>query len=172
MSGIKYDTGKVDMGLLFREVPYGLEEVSKALQMGSEKYGVGNWLKVDDGNSRYLSALVRHLTTYYQGERKDPESGLSHLAHVATNALFLLDQETRNDNDCLSERSVSSRQPNDRWVTAEIRQIQENLHPEEFLHYGAEGASVCSSGERLKSASPGDSVTGGIGCTFNTRYEG
>ena len=98
MAGIKYDTGKVDMGLLFREVPYALEETSKALQMGSEKYGVGNWLKVEDGNSRYLSALVRHLTAYYQGEKLDKESGLSHLAHAATNALFLLDLEKQHDN--------------------------------------------------------------------------
>ena len=93
--GIKHDTGKNDMGLLFREVPYGLEEVTKALQMGSTKYGVGNWLKVEDGNSRYLSALVRHLTAYYKGEETDPESGLNHLAHVATNALFLIDLEKR-----------------------------------------------------------------------------
>lgn len=93
--GLKHDTGKNDMGLLFREVPYGLEEVSKALQMGSAKYGVGNWLKVEDGNSRYLSALVRHLTAYYKGEETDPESGLNHLAHVATNALFLIDLEKR-----------------------------------------------------------------------------
>lgn len=127
MSGIKYDTGKVDMGLLFREVPYALEETSKALQMGSEKYGVGNWLKVEDGNSRYLSALVRHITAYYQGEAIDKESGLSHLAHAAVNAMFILDLEKRHDNDCLEGRSISSGQPNDLWVTAEVRQIQKDF---------------------------------------------
>ncbi len=127
MSGIKYDTGKVDMGLLFREVPYALEETSKALQMGSEKYGVGNWLKVEDGNSRYLSALVRHITAYYQGEAVDKESGLSHLAHAAVNAMFILDLEKRHDNNQLSFRGDCSGQQNDSWVTAEIGQLSKDF---------------------------------------------
>ena len=111
MSGVKYDAGKTDMGLLFIEVPRALEEASKALQLGSEKYGVGNWMRVENGNPRYLSALVRHLTAYYQGEKHDKESGLSHLAHVATNALFLLDLERQHDdeaNSCGGDGGVSN----------------------------------------------------------------
>lgn len=145
MSGIKHDNGKTDMGLLFREVPYALEEVSKALQMGSEKYNVGNWLKVEDGNSRYLSALVRHLTAYYKGELIDKESGLSHLVHVATNAMFLADLEKRdNDHDLLSQRSVSSGQPNDSRAAIEERPLQEDIHPRKLNYLGATGIGLCS----------------------------
>lgn len=150
MSGIKHDTGKVDMGLLFREVPYGLEELSKALQMGREKYGVGNWLKVDDGNSRYLSALVRHLAAYYQGEALDKESGLSHLVHVATNAMFLADLEKRNnDNSCVQTGCVSSGQPNDSWVAAEVGQIQKDIHSPRLDYTWATGIGLCSGRERV-----------------------
>ncbi len=140
------------MGLLFVEVPYALEETSKALQMGSEKYGVGNWLKVENGNSRYLSAMVRHLTAYYQGEKLDKESGLSHLAHMAVNALFILDLEMRNDDNRLQERCLSSRQQNDGWITAEVRQIQKDFHTAGLGDSGEESVSVCSGGERIEPA--------------------
>ncbi len=152
MSGVKYDTGKADMGLLFVEVPYALEETSKALQMGSEKYGVGNWLKVENGEERYLSALIRHLTAYHQGEKLDKESGLSHLAHAAVNALFILDLETRYDYNSLQERRSCIGLPNDSWVAAEVGQIQKDFHSPKLDNSGAESNGVCSSGERIKSA--------------------
>lgn len=172
MSGIKYDTGKNDMGLLFREVPYALEELSKALQMGSEKYGVGNWLKVEDGNNRYLSALVRHLTAYHQGELLDKESGLSHLAHVAVNALFILDLETRNDHNLLSQRGVSFGQPNDRRSSAEIGQIQKDIHSGKRDNLGAKGVSVCTCGKCIISVSAEGGTRGGTGCSVHFGQQG
>ncbi len=152
------------MGLLFREVPYALEELSRALQMGSEKYGVGNWLKVEDGNNRYLSALVRHLTAYHQGELLDKESGLSHLAHVAVNALFILDLETRNDNHRLQERGVGFGQPNDSWIAAEVGQIQKDIQSTKLDNLGTKGAGVCTCGECLFPAGFENSVGGGPRC--------
>ena len=41
-------------------------------------------------DSRYVAELLRHLMAYQAGERRDPESGMPHLWHVATNAAFLV----------------------------------------------------------------------------------
>jgi hypothetical protein len=65
---------------------------------GAAKYGDDNWREVEA--YRYLDALGRHLAqasgVSLQGEPEsdsDPESGLLHLAHVACNALFLLEKK-------------------------------------------------------------------------------
>lgn len=95
VAGLKHDQDKPHMNLLLQEVPNALVEVSRALRMGEEKYGRGNWRIVENKEDRYLAALMRHLVAIHQGEKNDPESGLSHLAHVAVNALFLLDSEVK-----------------------------------------------------------------------------
>ena len=85
--GIKYDTSKVRWDL----VPIdAIEEVAKILTFGSEKYGDNNWQDVDNFNDRYYAALLRHLVEWRKGNTIDPESGMSHLSHAATNAIFLL----------------------------------------------------------------------------------
>lgn len=84
--GKKFDNGKPRWGLLpFRE----LKEVVEILTFGAEKYAPGNWQKVRP-ISRYIDATFRHFTAWCQGEKKDPESGKSHLAHVVCNILFLM----------------------------------------------------------------------------------
>ena len=85
--GQKDDSEKIRMDLLPFE---SLEAVAKVLTFGAKKYAANNWQKVDNAESRYVGALLRHLSKYLQGEEKDGESGLSHLSHVATNALFLV----------------------------------------------------------------------------------
>jgi hypothetical protein len=91
--GRKFDGEKPRLNLLMQEVPYGLEQLALTLQLGEDKYGRGNWREVENKEDRYLAALLRHLVAYNKGEKLDPESGLSHLAHVASNAMFLLDNE-------------------------------------------------------------------------------
>lgn len=59
------------------------------LQHGAAKYGENNWQKVEP-HSRYIAAALRHLNAHQQGERNDPETGLSHLAHATCCLLFLL----------------------------------------------------------------------------------
>jgi hypothetical protein len=85
--GMKFDFDKPDWSLL----PMGsVEEVVKVLTRGAAKYERDNWQRVDHAENRYASALMRHMAAHQMGERLDSESGLSHLAHVACNALFLL----------------------------------------------------------------------------------
>lgn len=85
-TGIKFDKDKPQMELL----PFNaLTEIAKVLSVGANKYGKYNWKMVED-TSRYEGALLRHYAAYQAGEMYDKETGLSHLAHLGCNALFLL----------------------------------------------------------------------------------
>src|SRR6478736_6527179 len=93
--GMKYDGGKPRMDLLLSGCPNALEQVSQILTFGAQKYAAHSWQTVPQGEDRYLAALLRHLTAHSKGEVNDPESGMSHLAHAACNALFILELEAR-----------------------------------------------------------------------------
>lgn len=85
---VKHDDAKPPLALL----PTGpLEEVAKVLGFGAKKYGAWNF-KGGFAYTRLISAVLRHVFAYARGEDKDPETGLSHLAHAACGLLFLLDQ--------------------------------------------------------------------------------
>lgn len=86
MTGLKYDTGKLQYSLIPAETLQALAEV---LSFGARKYAPNNWQLVQDGERRYLDALYRHLQAYRLGEDVDPESGLHHLSHALTNVAFL-----------------------------------------------------------------------------------
>ena len=92
--GRKFDTGKPQHSL----VPSSeLTDVVKVFTMGAEKYGRENWKRVEDGMYRYFDAMERHISAYKvymeTGDERhlfDEESGLHHLSHAMTNALFLM----------------------------------------------------------------------------------
>ena len=69
--------------------PEFIEGVGKVLTFGADKYEPNNWQKVEDAEDRYYAAALRHLIAWRKGEKTDPESGLSHLYHVACNIMFL-----------------------------------------------------------------------------------
>lgn len=55
-----------------------------------------NWRRVDAG--RYHEALLRHvLAVWNDPYAVDPESGLLHLSHIATNVAFLLALEEKSN---------------------------------------------------------------------------
>lgn len=85
--GKKNDEGKNRLDLI---EPKFIEEVGKVLTFGAEQYGANNWQKVENAEDRYYAAALRHLLAWRHGEKTDTESGLNHLAHVATNMMFLL----------------------------------------------------------------------------------
>jgi hypothetical protein len=60
-------------------------EVARALQTGAVKYGKKNYRTIPIFASTYGAALRRHVGAWLSGEDLDPESGLSHLAHVGAN---------------------------------------------------------------------------------------
>lgn len=87
--GTKHDADKLPMHLLSTTA---LEQTAAVLQFGAQKYAAHNWRKGFVW-SRPLSAALRHLLAFNAGEDRDPESGLSHLAHAACCIMFLLEFE-------------------------------------------------------------------------------
>lgn len=89
--GRKDDAGKAPWHLL----PFdALSAIVAVLAFGALKYAPRNWEKGMDWD-RPFSALLRHLTAWWEGEDRDPETGLSHLAHAGCCLLFLLAFEIR-----------------------------------------------------------------------------
>lgn len=76
-------------------VPVALiEGVMAVREAGTKKYGgdPDNWKQVEP--DRYHQAMLRHILAAWNDPYKiDPESGLPHIAHVATNIGFLLEMK-------------------------------------------------------------------------------
>jgi hypothetical protein len=88
-TALKFDDGKLPLHLLSTEA---MNQTAAVLAFGAGKYAAHNWRKGFVW-SRPLSAAMRHITAFNAGEDKDPESGLSHLAHAACCIMFLLEFE-------------------------------------------------------------------------------
>lgn len=77
-----------------------IEKIVEVYHFGAKKYSPESWKGLENGDRRYLGALLRHLTAHEKGELYDKESGLLHLAHCAWNALailhFAIEKEKRN----------------------------------------------------------------------------
>ena len=84
--GRKDDAGKVRVELFPGEALFA---ISKVLTFGAIKYADRNWEK---GMSwgRVFGALMRHMWSWWRGEKTDPESGLSHLHHAGACIIFLI----------------------------------------------------------------------------------
>lgn len=96
VTGVKGDADKPQWSLL----PIGpITAVVKVLTFGAKKYSPNNWVHVKDKKDRYYSAALRHITAWFGGEIKDPESGHHHLAHAVCCLLFLIWVDQRRNND-------------------------------------------------------------------------
>jgi len=94
VTGVKYDNDKPQWSLL----PFkALKEVVDVLTYGAKKYAPDNWKKVPNAKQRYIDAGFRHFTAYAAGEKLDPETGKSHLAHAMCCLLYLLAFEIGED---------------------------------------------------------------------------
>jgi len=61
--------------------PEAIEAMGRAFTFGATKYDADNWRKGFDWR-RLIGAAQRHINSFNGGEDKDPESGLSHIAHA------------------------------------------------------------------------------------------
>lgn len=94
--GRKDDSSKRRYSLL----PKGaVNSVVDVLEFGSKKYADNNWQKVPDAKTRYYDAAMRHLDAWLNGDLKDAETGLPHLAHAICCLMFLMwfDSEAADD---------------------------------------------------------------------------
>lgn len=75
-------------------VPPVAEHVeARALEYGALRYGPWNWRTQEIALSTYLSATLRHLSAYRDGEDVDADSGLIHLAHARATLGIILDAQ-------------------------------------------------------------------------------
>ena len=90
--GKKYDNGKPMIGTLVRVFPLALEALGSVIEFGTHKYPQpDNWKKVEGAKYRYLDSLMRHMVKHYKGMELDEETNKPHLAHMAWNALAILE---------------------------------------------------------------------------------
>ena len=83
--GKKCDKEKIRMDLIPLDA---MKLIAEIMTFGANKYEANNWKKVEV--DRYHAALLRHLEAWQRGERLDDEWNLTHLAHMACNAIFML----------------------------------------------------------------------------------
>jgi hypothetical protein len=88
-TALKFDQNKLPLNLLSTEA---MNQTAAVLAFGAQKYAEHNW-RNGFAWSRPLAAAMRHITAFNDGEDRDPESGLSHLAHAACCIMFLLEFE-------------------------------------------------------------------------------
>jgi hypothetical protein len=94
--GIKHDQSKEPLSLLSRTWLLG---VATVMAFGAKKYAAHNW-RGGIERSRLLSACLRHILAYNEGEDTDPETGLSHLDHASCCLMFARElHDTRPDLD-------------------------------------------------------------------------
>lgn len=89
--GRKDDAGKAPWHL----APWdAFRAIVHVLRFGAEKYAPRNW---ENGMawSRPFAALQRHLAAWWEGEKVDPETGMSHLWHAGCCIVFLIAYELR-----------------------------------------------------------------------------
>ena len=76
--GIKFDQDKPNMSAIPKEAMW---KMGQALAYGAKKYGNGNFRNGMDID-RQISAAVRHIYQFLDGESEDSESGVCHLGHA------------------------------------------------------------------------------------------
>jgi len=65
--------------------------LAMAFKEGARKYGPFNWRTKKIESMTYVSALMRHVAAWVDGEENDPESGNPHLAHALACLAILVD---------------------------------------------------------------------------------
>lgn len=86
---VKHDSGK----LLWNLLPWkATEETVEVLTFGAKKYAPNNWRNAED-TQRFLAAAMRHIAAFAMGQKRDPETGIHHLAHAICNMMFIIEWE-------------------------------------------------------------------------------
>ena len=89
---MKYDGGKPLAAIPFEDFNDAIKELIRVCTFGANKYARSSWKNVENAERRYKDAMARHFIDQFV-EDKDEESGLYHKAHLAWNALAVLQLE-------------------------------------------------------------------------------
>ena len=98
--GAKADKDKVLAGELIMSFPHAMDALCQVATFGAKKYSRAGFLRVENGEVRYLDAAMRHLIKHGKGEALDSETGLPHLWAVLWNVAAIVEiQERSNGKD-------------------------------------------------------------------------
>jgi len=77
---------------LFSVIPTAaLVHLGEVMKLGANKYGAFNWRETPVPAETYVDAIGRHLLSWQDGEDLDPESSMSHLAHIMASCAIIID---------------------------------------------------------------------------------
>lgn len=96
--------------------------VGRVMQIGAAKYGAFNYRESNVWAMTYVDAIERHMQLWQDGEDDDPETGVSHLAHVIAGCAILLDTQ------------ANGRLGDDRQKTGQVRKAMELLEGLQETH--------------------------------------
>lgn len=122
--GIKHDDGKTQWHLLPLEA---VEGAVRVMMHGAKKYSAYNWAN-GMPYTRVLDAAMRHINAIYQGEDKDPDSGLDHVDHALCELLFLKYYMIhRVGEDDRFKRSLRTAVINDEKLKIILKEVKEQM---------------------------------------------
>lgn len=92
----KADAGKLPISLVPTQIIWEIARVRNyGVNVKYPETGRDGWKTIS--KERIRDAMLRHCLRYIEDpDGKDEESGLSHLAHMVTNAAFLFEMEKDN----------------------------------------------------------------------------
>ena len=73
--------------------PVADAHISCAFYDGDLKYGFRNWRTLEIDSNTYISAVLRHIQAWAEGEEIAADSGVHHLGHAGACIALLLDAQ-------------------------------------------------------------------------------
>ena len=131
-SGLRFDDKKPRFDLI---PTYPMFQLARLFAFGTKKYAERNWEKGMPW-SKVIAPLQRHLCNWMAGEDNDDETGLSHMIHVAWNAMVLveyerlyrdLDDRTKNQFRFLDAEGNETKPIISSKIIAELKELHELL---------------------------------------------
>lgn len=78
--------------LQFQYIPLEvLKEIAAGMAEGADKYGAYNWRDTKIEMSDYYDSTLRHVTSWFEGEDLDPDTGVHHLSKAITGLIVVRD---------------------------------------------------------------------------------
>lgn len=90
---VEYDHSDIHLN-----IPMEMFDFVKVMEFGAEKHGASNFLEKNGRKSdraQMYQSLSNHLEGWKAGEKRDHESGLHPLLHLACRALMMYTREKR-----------------------------------------------------------------------------